>query len=138
MYTQIFSATGETAAIDRTERRYAWLRKRLRAREDVWAVFPEAWRVQQHVCLLFCKVGRLASVGCFMGCSCMEFAADGELDDGAAKHLRERDREIGCLKLSADQDPDNDALCSADSKHLQEQVSVSAHCEAPVRLEALA
>ena len=58
MYTQIFSATGETAAIDRTERRYAWLRKRLRAREDVWAVFPEAWRVQQHVCLLFCKVGR--------------------------------------------------------------------------------
>ena len=59
VYTQIFSATGETAAIDRTERRYAWLRKRLRAREDVWAVFPEAWRVQQHVCLLFCKVGRL-------------------------------------------------------------------------------
>ena len=74
MYTQIFSYTGETAAIDRTERRYAWLRKRLRAREDVWAVFPEAWRVQQHVCLLFCKVGHLACVGWLLGGSCVKSA----------------------------------------------------------------
>lgn len=72
MYTQIFSATGETAAIDRTERRYAWLRKRLRAREDVWAVFPEAWRVQQHVCLLFCKVGCLEDAGRLHGHLCRQ------------------------------------------------------------------
>ena len=28
VYSQIFSGTGETAALDRTERRYAWLRNR--------------------------------------------------------------------------------------------------------------
>ncbi len=28
VYSQIFSGTGDTAALDRTERRYAWLRNR--------------------------------------------------------------------------------------------------------------
>ena len=28
VYTQIFSSTGETAALDRTERRFVWLRNR--------------------------------------------------------------------------------------------------------------
>lgn len=35
VYQQIFAATGETAALERTERRYNWLRKRLKAREEV-------------------------------------------------------------------------------------------------------
>lgn len=38
------------------ERRYNWLRKRLKAREEVWAIFPEAWRLPQLLCLMFCQV----------------------------------------------------------------------------------
>ncbi len=37
VYQQIFASTGETAALERTERRYNWLRKRLKAREEVRA-----------------------------------------------------------------------------------------------------
>ncbi|KAK9858463.1 hypothetical protein WJX84_000384 [Apatococcus fuscideae] len=56
VYAQIFSSTGETASLDRMERRYNWLRKRLKAREEVWAVFPESWRVPQLLCLMFCNI----------------------------------------------------------------------------------
>ncbi|KAK9815375.1 hypothetical protein WJX72_002419 [[Myrmecia] bisecta] len=56
VYTQIFSVTGETAQLDRAERRYTWMRKRLRAREEVWAIFPEAWRVPQLTCQMFCSL----------------------------------------------------------------------------------
>jgi hypothetical protein len=53
VYGQIFSTSGETAAIERTERRYAWLRRRLRGREDLLGIFPEPWRVAQRICLAF-------------------------------------------------------------------------------------
>lgn len=56
VYGQIFAPVGDTAQLDRVERRYNWLRKRLRAREEVWAIFPEAWRVPQLLCLMFCQV----------------------------------------------------------------------------------
>ena len=58
VYQQIFSTTGETALIERTERRYAWLRRRLRAKAEIWAIFPEAWRLPQRMCLLFAQVTR--------------------------------------------------------------------------------
>ena len=48
-------------ACQHAERRYNWLRKRLRAREEVWAIFPEAWRVPQLLCLMFCQVSHAAS-----------------------------------------------------------------------------
>ena len=38
------------------ERRYNWLRKRLKSREEVWAILPESWRVPQLLCLMFCQV----------------------------------------------------------------------------------
>ncbi|KAK9820837.1 hypothetical protein WJX81_002519 [Elliptochloris bilobata] len=53
VYGQIFSTSGETAAVDRTERRYGWLRRRLRAREDILCIFPEPWRVAQRICMAF-------------------------------------------------------------------------------------
>lgn len=56
VYSQIFAPVGDTAQLDRVERRYNWLRKRLRAREEVWAIFPEPWRVPQLLCLMFCQV----------------------------------------------------------------------------------
>ena len=55
---QIFSTTGDTAALDRTGRRYEWLRRRLRAKGAVWALFPEAWRLPQRLCLLFAQATR--------------------------------------------------------------------------------
>ncbi|CAL8463747.1 g3281 [Coccomyxa elongata] len=58
VYQQIFSTSGETALIERTERRYAWLRRRLRAKAEIWAIFPEAWRLPQRMCLLFAQVTR--------------------------------------------------------------------------------
>ena len=62
MCAQIFSTTGDTAQIDRTGRRYEWLRRRLRAKEAVWALFPEAWRLPQRLCLLFAQATRRAAV----------------------------------------------------------------------------
>ena len=43
-------------ALERTDRRYLWLRKRLTARADIWRVFPEAWHLQQQICLSFCAI----------------------------------------------------------------------------------
>ncbi|KAL3139007.1 hypothetical protein ABBQ32_005811 [Trebouxia sp. C0010 RCD-2024] len=56
VYSQIFTPVGDTAQLDRVERRYNWLRKRLKGREEVWAIFPEAWRLPQLLCLMFCQV----------------------------------------------------------------------------------
>lgn len=58
VYQQIFSTTGETALIERAERRYAWLRRRLRAKAEIWAIFPESWRLTQRMCLLFAQATR--------------------------------------------------------------------------------
>ncbi|EIE27794.1 hypothetical protein COCSUDRAFT_26904 [Coccomyxa subellipsoidea C-169] len=58
VYQQIFSTTGETAQIERTERRYGWLRRRLRAKAEIWAIFPESWRLPQRMCLQFAQVTR--------------------------------------------------------------------------------
>ena len=59
VYGQIFGTTGDTAALDRVERRFAWLRRRLRARDEVWGLFPESWRILQRLCLLFAQATRV-------------------------------------------------------------------------------
>ena len=38
VYTAIFGTTGDTAALERTDRRYLWLRKRLGSRQEVRTV----------------------------------------------------------------------------------------------------
>ena len=43
-------------ALERTDRRYLWLRKRLAARADIWRIFPEGWHLQQQLCLTFCAI----------------------------------------------------------------------------------
>lgn len=40
----------------RTERRYAWFRKRLRAREEVWSIFPASWKAPLLLCVTFCRI----------------------------------------------------------------------------------
>uniref|UniRef100_A0A0E0CBT6 Uncharacterized protein n=1 Tax=Oryza meridionalis TaxID=40149 RepID=A0A0E0CBT6_9ORYZ len=43
-YKQIFEGA-ELAKLDKTERRYAWIKRRLRSNEDTWKIFPPSWHV---------------------------------------------------------------------------------------------
>lgn len=52
-------ASADASKLDRFERRFAWFRARLDERRGVWALFPEAWRVPQTLCLTFCKITKV-------------------------------------------------------------------------------
>ncbi|XP_020600290.1 vacuolar protein sorting-associated protein 53 A-like [Phalaenopsis equestris] len=54
-YRQIFEGA-ELAKLDKTERRYAWIKRRLRTNEDIWNIFPSAWHVDYLLCIQFCKL----------------------------------------------------------------------------------
>lgn len=54
-YTQIYGTVGEVAKLERTERRYNWLKKRLDDRPQEWAIFPPSWRMTRVVCMAFCQ-----------------------------------------------------------------------------------
>lgn len=56
-YQQIFEGT-ELAKLDKAERRYAWIKRQLRANEEIWQIFPASWRVTYLLCIQFCKVTR--------------------------------------------------------------------------------
>jgi len=58
VYTQIFSGTGQVAKLEKTERRYHWLLRMLRDKEQVWSIFPKHWRVTRIVCMTFCSITR--------------------------------------------------------------------------------
>ncbi|XP_020587390.1 vacuolar protein sorting-associated protein 53 A [Phalaenopsis equestris] len=60
-YRQIFEGA-ELAKLDKTERRYAWIKRRLRTNEDIWNIFPSAWHVDYLLCIQFCKLTRLQIV----------------------------------------------------------------------------
>lgn len=61
-YMQIFSATqGEASHLDKVERRYAYIKQKIKQREDSWAVFPVSWRVPQLITLALCKARRRAT-----------------------------------------------------------------------------
>jgi hypothetical protein len=48
----------EVAKLEKAERRYAWIKRQLRANEEVWSIFPPSWRVAHTLCMQFCKVTR--------------------------------------------------------------------------------
>ncbi|KAL5977099.1 HIT domain protein [Asimina triloba] len=56
-YRQIFEGA-ELAKLDKTERRYAWIKRRLRTNEEIWKIFPPAWHVAYLLCIQFCKLTR--------------------------------------------------------------------------------
>lgn len=56
-YRQIFEGA-ELAKLDKTERRYAWIKRRLRTNEEIWKIFPPAWHVDYLLCIQFCKITR--------------------------------------------------------------------------------
>ncbi|PWZ33570.1 Vacuolar protein sorting-associated protein 53 A [Zea mays] len=57
-YRQIFEGA-ELAKLDKTERRYAWIKRRLRSNEDTWKIFPPSWHVDYLLCIQFCKITSL-------------------------------------------------------------------------------
>lgn len=56
-YQQIFEGA-ELAKLDKTERRYAWIKRRLRTNEEIWKIFPPTWHVPYLLCIQFCKLTR--------------------------------------------------------------------------------
>ncbi|XP_057980569.1 vacuolar protein sorting-associated protein 53 A isoform X2 [Malania oleifera] len=56
-YQQIFEGA-ELAKLDKTERRYAWIKRRLRTNEEIWKIFPRSWHVEYLLCIQFCKLTR--------------------------------------------------------------------------------
>ncbi|KAL8109968.1 vacuolar protein sorting-associated protein 53 A [Apium graveolens] len=56
-YRQIFEGA-ELAKLDKTERRYAWIKRRLRTNEEIWKIFPPSWHVEYLLCIQFCKLTR--------------------------------------------------------------------------------
>ncbi|KAJ3679789.1 hypothetical protein LUZ60_016067 [Juncus effusus] len=56
-YRQIFEGA-ELAKLDKTERRYAWIKRRLRTNDEIWRIFPPAWHVNYLLCIQFCKLTR--------------------------------------------------------------------------------
>ncbi|CAJ1962811.1 unnamed protein product [Sphenostylis stenocarpa] len=56
-YEQIFEGA-ELAKLDKTERRYAWIKRRMRSNEEIWKIFPTSWHVSYRLCILFCKKTR--------------------------------------------------------------------------------
>lgn len=56
-YQQIFEGA-ELAKLDKTERRYAWIKRRLRTNEEIWKIFPSSWHVPYLLCIQFCKLTR--------------------------------------------------------------------------------
>lgn len=58
VYIRILILAVEVAKLEKAERRYAWIKRELRAKEDVWAIFPLSWRVPYLLCMQFCKVTR--------------------------------------------------------------------------------
>ncbi|KAL4562787.1 hypothetical protein LXL04_026818 [Taraxacum kok-saghyz] len=56
-YQQIFEGA-ELAKLDKTERRYAWVKRRLRTNEEIWKIFPSSWHVDYLLCIQFCKLTR--------------------------------------------------------------------------------
>ncbi|MQM15670.1 hypothetical protein Taro_048620 [Colocasia esculenta] len=56
-YRQIFEGA-ELAKLDKAERRYAWIKRRLRTNEEIWKIFPPSWQIDYLLCIQFCKLTR--------------------------------------------------------------------------------
>jgi hypothetical protein len=56
-YQQIFSTNeAPSTKLEKTERRYAWMKKLLTRKQAFWDVFPKSWEVSSLLCTNFCKI----------------------------------------------------------------------------------
>lgn len=85
-YMQIFSATqGEASHLDKVERRYAYIKQKIKQREDSWSIFPVSWRVPQLITLALCKARqplRSHSRGSYVH-RCPSSCCDGDTHSGS-------------------------------------------------------
>ena len=51
-------AHGDQSRLEAIDRRYAWIKRNLKAKEEMWGVFPPQWRVPQLLCMSLCKLTR--------------------------------------------------------------------------------
>ena len=58
----IFAILLELAKLDKAERRYAWIKRRLRTNEEIWKIFPPSWHVAYLLCIQFCKLTRFVAL----------------------------------------------------------------------------
>ena len=61
-YASVFDkntgAGGESKGLDQVERRYAWVKRTLKAKDTMYGVFPTHWRFPQLLCMSLCKLTR--------------------------------------------------------------------------------
>ena len=61
-YASVFDKTtgagGDSKGLDQVERRYAWIKRNLKAKGAMWGVFPEHWRFPHLLCMSLCKLTR--------------------------------------------------------------------------------
>ena len=57
-YAQVRRILREQSNLDAVERRYAWIKRNLKTKEEMWGVFPPHWRVPQLLCMSLCKLTR--------------------------------------------------------------------------------
>lgn len=50
----------DVARLEKADRRYTWIKRQMKSNEEVWMIFPEAWRLQEMLCQQFCKITRQA------------------------------------------------------------------------------
>ena len=60
-YTSVFDgsiagAHGDQSRLEAVDRRYAWVKRNLKAKEELWGVFPPQWRVPQLLCMSLCRL----------------------------------------------------------------------------------
>ena len=68
-----FLFPSELAKLDKTERRYAWIKRRLRTNEEIWKIFPPAWHVDYLLCIQFCKLTRFVVNNFALYLLCFDF-----------------------------------------------------------------
>ncbi|QDZ18793.1 Vps53-like vacuolar protein sorting-associated protein [Chloropicon primus] len=56
-YQQIFSTNeAPSTKLEKTDRRYTWMKKLLTRKQPFWDVFPKSWEVSSLLCTSFCKI----------------------------------------------------------------------------------
>ena len=56
-YQQIFSTNeAPSTKLEKTDRRYLWMKKLLTRKQAFWDVFPKSWEMSSLLCTTFCKI----------------------------------------------------------------------------------
>ena len=58
VFDKLNGAGGDSKGLDQGERRYAWIKRNLKAKGAMWGVFPEHWRFPHLLCMSLCKLTR--------------------------------------------------------------------------------